>query len=68
MSAVRNWAIFGLILSYYALYVERKIEHKGNDDEEFTALCDIESIGASCSAVFQLPEGRMLSLFGIVPK
>ena len=35
--------------------------------EEFQSLCDIEAIGASCSKVFSLPEGKMLSLFGIVP-
>ncbi|GFH48084.1 hypothetical protein CTEN210_04560 [Chaetoceros tenuissimus] len=36
------------------------------EEEEFKALCDIESIGASCSQVFALPEGRMLTYFGIV--
>ncbi len=37
------------------------------EDSEFKALCDIEEIGASCSEVFNLPQGRMLSYFGIVP-
>jgi uncharacterized membrane protein len=37
------------------------------EEPEFVALCDIKSIGASCSNVFTLPEGRMLSYFGIVP-
>ena len=38
------------------------------EEPEFVALCDIKSIGASCSNVFSLPEGRMLSYFGIVPE
>jgi uncharacterized membrane protein len=64
----------------YALYVEHMTSHSSEDfsgsgttaDEmpfptsEFKALCDIESIGASCSAVFQLPEGRLLSYLNIV--
>lgn len=41
---------------------------KDEDEPEFVALCDIKSIGASCSNVFSLPEGRMLSYFGIVPE
>lgn len=39
----------------------------GEGEEEFKALCDIDSIGASCSAVFNLPEGRLLSYLSIVP-
>ena len=41
---------------------------KKEEEPEFVALCDIKSIGASCSNVFTLPEGRMLSYFGIVPE
>ena len=29
--------------------------------EEYKSFCDIEALGASCSATFALPEGRMLS-------
>eukprot|EP00339_Tiarina_fusa_P008251 CAMPEP_0116998542 /NCGR_PEP_ID=MMETSP0472-20121206/1575_1 /TAXON_ID=693140 ORGANISM="Tiarina fusus, Strain LIS" /NCGR_SAMPLE_ID=MMETSP0472 /ASSEMBLY_ACC=CAM_ASM_000603 /LENGTH=90 /DNA_ID=CAMNT_0004697721 /DNA_START=39 /DNA_END=308 /DNA_ORIENTATION=+ len=67
-TASRPWpfAVVGVILSMYAVYVEHKVAHKP-PEEEFQSLCDIEEIGASCSAVFQLPEGRMLSYFGIVP-
>mmetsp|Transcript_29953 Transcript_29953/g.87478 ORF Transcript_29953/g.87478 Transcript_29953/m.87478 type:complete len:136 (+) Transcript_29953:410-817(+) len=36
--------------------------------EEYKSLCDIEALGASCSATFALPEGRMLSYFGLVPE
>lgn len=45
-------SIVGFILSSYSVYVEYKIEHRHDDNaidgEEFKALCDIESIGASC--------------------
>ena len=61
------FAILGCVLSAYALYVEHKVAHK-SPDEEFTAFCDIETIGASCSNVFSLPEGRMLTYFRIVPE
>ena len=40
-------SLLGLLLSLYAVHVEHKMAHKG-DDEEFTALCDISSLGASC--------------------
>lgn len=67
----RFLATVGIILSCYALYVEHKTSHPTTSpdgfEEEFQALCDIESIGASCSQVFSLPEGRMLTYFGIVP-
>ncbi|CAB9509680.1 epoxide reductase complex subunit 1 [Seminavis robusta] len=62
----------GLVLSIYAVYVEWKVHHireaPEEMEEEFTALCDIQAIGASCSQVFQLPQGRMLSYFGIIPE
>jgi preprotein translocase subunit Sss1 len=49
MSLQRTWpfAMMGVILSSYALYVEHKMAHKP-DEEEFVALCDIDAIGASC--------------------
>jgi hypothetical protein len=42
--------VIGFILSAYSVYVEHKVEHKDDspDGDEFKALCDIESIGASC--------------------
>jgi hypothetical protein len=40
-------SIAGLILSIYAVWVEHKMETK-DPDEEFSSLCDIEAIGASC--------------------
>ncbi|KAG7366392.1 vitamin K epoxide reductase family protein [Nitzschia inconspicua] len=63
------WALLGGILSIYALYVEHMVHRRQThpEAEPFVALCDIEQIGASCSNVFQLPEGRMLTYFGIVP-
>mmetsp|Transcript_19651 Transcript_19651/g.27633 ORF Transcript_19651/g.27633 Transcript_19651/m.27633 type:complete len:206 (-) Transcript_19651:75-692(-) len=61
----------GILLSSYALYVEHRTSHQSEENDSietpFVALCDIESIGASCSSVFALPEGRMLSYFSIVP-
>ena len=67
MSITKPWpfAAVGSILSVYAIYVEYKMEHKP-EEEDFTALCDIEAIGASCSSAFALPEGKMLSYFGLV--
>jgi hypothetical protein len=49
MISTRALAIFGLMLSLYALYVEHKAKHASEDPSlEFTALCDIQAIGASC--------------------
>jgi vitamin-K-epoxide reductase (warfarin-sensitive) len=62
-------ALLGWILSAYALYVEYRVmaHPTASDDEQpFTALCDIPAIAASCSTVFTLPQGRMLSYFGMV--
>ena len=47
MSKTAPYAIVGCILSMYALYVEHKVAHK-SPDEEFSALCDIEQLNASC--------------------
>ena len=68
-------ATIGLILSLYALHVEHTqaaieaAKESGMADmemDEYKSLCDIEALGASCSATFALPEGRMLSYFGLV--
>ena len=59
----------GIILCLYSLYVEYQthlVEESGGE-LEFVALCDIEKIGASCSSVFALPEGKLLSYLNIVP-
>jgi hypothetical protein len=66
-------ALLGIILSLYALHVEN-VQHAREEAEdmgeellgEYRSLCDIEALGASCSATFALPEGRMLSYFGLV--
>lgn len=47
MPRSQTLAVAGVVLSLYALYVEHKTAHPA-DDIEFTALCDIESLGASC--------------------
>mmetsp|Transcript_59150 Transcript_59150/g.70578 ORF Transcript_59150/g.70578 Transcript_59150/m.70578 type:complete len:154 (-) Transcript_59150:35-496(-) len=57
-------ASIGALLSLYALYVENRT----HEDDEFVALCDIDRIGASCSQVFQLPQGRLLSYIGLIPE
>lgn len=42
-------AVLGLVLSVYAVYVEHKVNRAHEDPSlDFTALCDIEAIGASC--------------------
>lgn len=60
----------GIILCLYSLYVEHQthLVEESDGELEFVALCDIESIGASCSTVFALPEGKLLSYFNIVAK
>jgi len=47
LSRTAPFAILGCILSAYALYVEHKVANKP-EEEEFSAFCDIELIGASC--------------------
>ena len=62
-------AAIGLVLSLYALHVEHtqatleaaKEAAPAEEFEEYKSLCDIEALGASCSATFALPEGRTLS-------
>jgi len=70
MSTIPRFPIIaGLILSSYAVYVEYR--HATEDPEggdHFQALCDIEALNASCSNVFALPQGKLLSYFGIVPE
>lgn len=63
--------IAGLILSSYAVYVEYRHateDPEADEDQHFQALCDIEALNASCSNVFALPQGRLLSYFGLVPE
>ena len=50
VSKTAPYAVVGIILSLYALYVEHKVAHK-SPDEEFTALCDIQQLNASCRLV-----------------
>lgn len=63
------FAVAGLALSLYALFVEYHDElYPNSAPDSFTPLCDIEAIKASCSNVFAMPEGHLLSFWGIVPK
>mmetsp|Transcript_22215 Transcript_22215/g.40029 ORF Transcript_22215/g.40029 Transcript_22215/m.40029 type:complete len:177 (-) Transcript_22215:94-624(-) len=74
MVSRRVVASIGWVLALYSLYVEDKVAHRNDpsfdspEEEPFKALCDIEAIGASCSAVFALPEGKLLSFLGVVPQ
>jgi hypothetical protein len=52
-------AVIGLVLSGYAIYVEHKVRSAQEDPSlDFTALCDIESIGASCR--YELLSGNLM--------
>jgi hypothetical protein len=49
MVSTRNITVFGLVICIYGIYVEHKARHSSEDpSSEFTALCDIPAIGASC--------------------
>jgi hypothetical protein len=48
--STRNLSLIGWVLSAYAVYVEHKVEHL-SPDEEFSALCDVPALGASCRYV-----------------
>jgi hypothetical protein len=54
MGILNNTAlgIIGLVLSLYSVYVEYMVEQQQPGEEKvFKALCDIDSIGASCRCV-----------------
>jgi len=53
---VRNLCIIGISLSCYAMHVEHRMSLP--EAHEFIALCDIPSLGASCSKTLTLPEGK----------
>ena len=49
-SYVQTLCVLGLVLSSYAVYVEHRIsaQSENGEDNEFTAICDIAAMGASC--------------------
>ena len=49
-SYVQTLCVLGLVLSSYAVYVEHRISGQSENgvDNEFTAICDIAAMGASC--------------------
>lgn len=67
MRGTQYWALLGIALSVYALYVEHESSKAQMLDQEYEALCDIKWLGVSCSKVFNSKYGRMMSYFGIVP-
>jgi len=67
MSSVISGAAFvGLMVSFYALYIELEMERAARTGIEFKAACDIGK-GMSCSAVLSSKYGKVLSLWGLVP-
>jgi hypothetical protein len=53
--------IIGFVLSTYSVYVEYMVEQQqqqqnesGAVEKSFKALCDIDSIGASCRCVYNI--------------
>ena len=59
-------SLAGLCLSLYALFVEfHPLLYP--EDTSFVPLCDIDTsiIRASCSDVFSMPEGHLLSFWGL---
>lgn len=57
----------GLCLALYALHVEHEAVKQAEKGLQYHALCDISSIGASCTAVFTSKWGRLMSTLGLVP-
>ncbi len=68
LQAIQWLALLGIAVSCYALYVEHKTAAASVMGQEYEALCDIKWLGVSCSKVFKSKYGKMLSLFGIIPK
>merc|ERR1712226_1496318 len=66
-STIQLLSFVGIILSCYALHVERRIKNSSKNDD-YISLCDLESIGASCSSAFSMEEAHLLSHFSLVPK
>lgn len=59
---IRAIALVGLVLSAYAVFVEYKVHHL-QPGEEFTALCDIDALKASCRYVPWLDAVRWHRIF-----
>lgn len=68
MSTIRLLGAVGMCLALYALYVEHEAARMSELGMEYVALCDISSIGASCTSVFTSKWGRLMSTLGLVPK
>ena len=69
MKTIQILAFVGILVSFYALYVESKTGTKDAMGKPYEAMCDTKIFGyvVSCSKVFESKYGKMLSLFGIVP-
>ena len=64
MGVIQVCSIVGLAVSLYALYVE----HQSAINLEYSALCDVQSLGISCSKVFSSEYGRIMYHFGLVSR
>lgn len=67
MAAIRALGVVGLCLALYALHVEHEAVKQAEKGLQYHALCDISSIGASCTAVFTSKWGKLMSTLGLVP-
>ncbi|KAJ1623616.1 vitamin K epoxide reductase [Pavlovales sp. CCMP2436] len=65
---IQRLGAVGICLALYALHVEHEAKRSSENGLKYQALCDISSIGASCTAVFTSEWGRLMSKLGIVPK
>ena len=60
--------LVGLALAFYGVVVERNIAIARRTGEKYTALCDIEAVGASCSSALGSEAANVLSYWGVLPK
>ncbi|KAG8461310.1 hypothetical protein KFE25_010497 [Diacronema lutheri] len=64
--AIRLLGAVGMCAALYALHVEHEAVRMSEIGLEYKALCDISSIGASCTAVFTSEWGKLMSKLGLV--
>ena len=67
LSALPVLAFVGLLVAAYALYVEHKHDEAAAAGLAYTAACDFGP-HASCSTALTSKYGKVLSLWGLVPK
>ena len=62
MKTIQILAFVGILVSFYALYVESKTGTKDAMGKPYEAMCDTKIFGyvVSCSKVFESKYGKML--------